>query len=101
MTRLQEYPELQAFADTIRTLLPGVTVKQDEPLRPDGFWWLDLVWEKRELTVGWSERTGFGVSRELEPGYGEGPHEMCADAKAAAERTAELLQKDEYTKGPG
>ena len=87
---------LQVFLASLRNAIPNVEAKVDEPLDPDGLWFLDLSLEGPEVTVEWSPRRGFGVSAS-EAEYGELPDEVYLKEPETSARVVQLLRSRERT----
>jgi hypothetical protein len=93
---------LQLKADLL-TELPGLSANLDEPMDPQGKWWIDLKYQGHCVTVEWMPSIGFGVSAptpETVVGYGEGPEEALHSLAETRDRVLYLLKYKTYTQPP-
>ncbi len=92
--------QIRRFVSELTKRVRGVRVSEDPPATSGGIWFLDASYRNRSAVVQWHPRKRFGLSRSKEAVYGEGPHEVFAEAMATARRTAELLLENGYTAPP-
>ena len=70
--------------------LPDAVVSIDAPAHETGHWWIDVTYQRRNATIEWRPKQGFGVG--LGPGgYGEGPDLVVPTVDAAASHVTAYL----------
>lgn len=85
--------DLDRLRAAILSLAPDVTTSVDAPADPMGHWFLDVRLGEKHVTVEWRPRLGqFGLGLSPDPGYGEGPDEICDDVGQAARRVVEVIK---------
>ena len=89
--------KIESLKKVIKKQLPQAKIAEDPPTKPGAAWFLDVSCKGRSVTLQWKPQKGFGLSSNPAHGYGEGPHEVFADAKAAAKRAVELLVSGDRT----
>jgi hypothetical protein len=76
----------------LRNTHPGITGQETQPLKSDGYWFLDIISNDHHLTVQWAADHGFGVSLlAADTGYGEAPDWHSTSLEETKARCDELL----------
>lgn len=78
------------FIAAVENAFPQAKITLDEPLKPSGDWWIDLVIGDFRTTLLWRAGFGFGVFTTSD-GYGQRPDERYEDAGLALKRLTQLI----------
>lgn len=92
--------ELQVLQQILRRCFPDAKVTIDEPVNPEGMWWLDASRGEYRLTVVWQRGKGFGLAANPERLYGEGVDESYMHLTEALPRILDLLRGKAMTVPP-
>jgi hypothetical protein len=91
---------MDSVVDSLKKRLTGADVRMEEPLSRTGLWHVDIRRGDHAVVLQWSPQKGFGVSADLSPGLGEGPHEVYRDSQEAMDRAVHLIETGERTRPP-
>lgn len=88
--------DFRKLAQAVRSAIPGVEIKLEEPERSGQAGWLDIEYDDIEIAVEWRPGIGFGVSRleagdDPTAGLFEGPDNVFRDWSEAKDHILFLL----------
>ena len=92
--------DITKLKEHLGRLYPGAGTDLTEPLHEDGFWWLYVEHDRKQLSIRWSIDGTFGISSEAGDSFGEGPDELLRSFDEARKRLDLLLATDERTSPP-
>ena len=86
--------QVARLRDGVRHACPNVVISLNEPLNPEGEWWIDIREVSHEperlITLVWRPDRGFGLFTQGN-GYGDQPNELYREAERAITRITQLL----------
>jgi transcriptional regulator with XRE-family HTH domain len=91
---------LERMRDDIRRIHSDAELELTAPIRETGIWTLEINFGTVQLSVDWSDRSGFGVSMFRPENFGEGADEVYSSYQKALNRISQLLAGDERTTPP-
>lgn len=93
---------IEAMRDELARRFPGAEADLDAPADARGPWFLTVPRAGRSpIVVEWRPDRGFGISTPSAEDFGTGPDEVHANAAAATERVAALMESGGATGGSG
>lgn len=92
---------VESLQQRLRVILPDARIEVDAPADAAGTWWVDVFQPQHQVSLGWRDQLGFGVSAGEDGGvFGDGHDEVFADADAAIARVIELARNKGTTRAP-
>lgn len=83
--------EIEWLVKQLKTRLPDLEIKVDEPNLPTGNHWLDAKRDKKHVIVQWRPGQGFGFFAE-DADYSERPREVISEKEKALEKIIDFFQ---------
>lgn len=85
---------LEVFMSACRQQWPDVAIEVDEPLNPDGQWWIEVRLANFIFTLIWKAGSGFGFYTDFEASADwEKPAEIHRSPEQAIKRLGQLYEQ--------
>ena len=85
--------QIQTLIKNVQIRHPDIKASIDEPLHPEGEYFIDVCYKSKGVVIQWKYDGPFGVSlMRSDSGIGEKPDQLFSDMHEAIKRTLELLE---------